>query len=106
MSSGSRPAVRMARRAATEAIDAVVSWAAATRRSRIPVRVTIHSSVASHIFSRSALVGVRAGGAGGGAFPAPGEGRLGGGRGGRSGGDGRRVSARPGHAGAGRPRGG
>ena len=38
MSSGSRPAVRMARRAATEAIEAVVSWAAATRRSRIPVR--------------------------------------------------------------------
>ena len=56
MSSGSRPAVRMARRPATEAIDAVVSCAAATRRSRIPVRLTIHSSLVSTIRSRSALV--------------------------------------------------
>ena len=39
MSSGSMPAVRIARSAATAAIDAVVSWAAATRRSRIPVRL-------------------------------------------------------------------
>src|SRR5215213_5908545 len=37
MSSGSMPAVLMARIAATAAIDAVVSWAAATRRSRVPL---------------------------------------------------------------------
>ena len=36
MSSGSMPAVRIARSDATAAIDAVVSWAAATRRSRMP----------------------------------------------------------------------
>ena len=36
MSSGSMPAVRIARIAATAAIDAVVSCAAATRRSRMP----------------------------------------------------------------------
>ena len=56
ISSGSIPAVRIARIAATAAIDAVVSWAAATRRSRIPVRVTIHSSDVSTIRSRSWLV--------------------------------------------------
>ena len=56
MSSGSSPAVRIARSAATAAIDAVVSCAAATRRSRIPVRVTIHSSEVSTIRSRSAFV--------------------------------------------------
>ena len=56
MSPGSMPAVRMARIEATAAIDAVVSWAAATRRSRIPVRDTIHSSEVSTIRSRSALV--------------------------------------------------
>ena len=56
MSPGSMPAVRMARIEATAAIDAVVSWAAATRRSRMPVRVRIHSSEVSTIFSRSALV--------------------------------------------------
>jgi hypothetical protein len=56
MSSGSRPAVRIARRDATAAMDAVVSCAAATRRSRIPVRDTIHSSDVSTIRARSALV--------------------------------------------------
>ena len=56
MSSGSMPAVRIARSEATAAIDAVVSWAAATRRSRMPVRDTIHSSEVSTIRSRSALV--------------------------------------------------
>lgn len=61
MSSGSSPAVRMARRAATAAIDAVVSWAAATRRSRMPVRWTIHSSLVSTIRSRSALLSTCAG---------------------------------------------
>ncbi len=35
---------------------AVVSLAAATRRSRIPVRVTIHSSEVSTMRSRSAFV--------------------------------------------------
>ena len=61
MSSGARPAVRIARSAATAAIDAVVSFAAATRRSRMPVRVTIHSSDVSTIRSRSALVSTCAG---------------------------------------------
>ena len=56
MSSGSSPATAIARRAATAAIEAVVSWAAATRRSRIPVRVRIHSSLVSTIRSRSAFV--------------------------------------------------
>ncbi len=61
MSSGSRPAVRIARRPATAAIDAVVSLAAATRRSRMPVRDTIHSSDVSTIRSRSAFVRTWAG---------------------------------------------
>ena len=56
MSPGSMPAVRMARIEATAAIDAVVSWAAATRRSRMPVRCTIQSSDVSTMRSRSALV--------------------------------------------------
>ena len=42
-------------------MDAVVSFAAATRRSRMPVRVTIHSSEVSTIRSRSALVSTWAG---------------------------------------------
>ena len=46
----------MARAPATAPIEAVVSWAAATRRSRIPVRLTIHSSFVSTIRSRSAFV--------------------------------------------------
>ena len=61
MSSGSIPAVRIARKDATAAIEAVVSWAAATRRSRMPVRLTIHSSDVSTIRSRSALVRTCAG---------------------------------------------
>ncbi len=56
MSSGSRPATAIARAPATAPIEAVVSWAAATRRSRMPVRLTIHSSFVSTIRSRSALV--------------------------------------------------
>ncbi len=56
MSSGSRPAVRIARSPATAPIEAVVSCAAATRRSRMPVRATIHSSEVSTIRSMSALV--------------------------------------------------
>ena len=51
----------IARRPATAPIDAVVSSAAATRRSRIPVRLTIHSSEVSIIRSRSALVSTWAG---------------------------------------------
>ena len=61
MSSGSRPAVRIARSAATAPMDAVVSSAAATRRSRMPVRLTIHSSDVSTIRSRSALLSTCAG---------------------------------------------
>ena len=61
MSSGTSPAVWIARSAATEAMDAVVSVAAATRRSRMPVRETIHSSEVSTIRSRSALVRTWAG---------------------------------------------
>jgi hypothetical protein len=61
MSSGSIPAVLIARSDATAAIEAVVSCAAATRRSRIPVRVTIHSSDVSTIRSRSWLVSTPAG---------------------------------------------
>ncbi len=56
ISSGSSPATATARRPATAAMLAVVSWAAATRRSRIPVRETIHSSEVSTIRSRSAFV--------------------------------------------------
>ena len=44
MSSGWSPATAMARLPAMAASVAVVSWAAATRRSRMPVRETIHSS--------------------------------------------------------------
>ena len=61
MSSGLIPATAIARSAATAAIEAVVSWAAATRRSRMPVRLTIHSSDVSTIRSRSALVRTPAG---------------------------------------------
>ncbi len=61
MSSGSMPAVRIARIEATAAIDAVVSLAAATRRSRMPVLETIHSSDVSTIRSRSAFVSTCAG---------------------------------------------
>ena len=56
MSSASRPAVAMARFAAMAPIVAVVSCGPATRRSRMPVRVRIHSSDVSTMRSRSALV--------------------------------------------------
>ena len=42
-------------------MEAVVSPFDAMRRSRIPVRVVIHSSLVSTIFSRSAFVSVAAG---------------------------------------------
>src|SRR5690348_7130700 len=49
--------------AARNARSPVVSPSAATRRSRMPVRVRIHSSLVSTIFSRSALVTTRSGSA-------------------------------------------
>ena len=50
-----------ARAAASAPMEAVVSPLDAMRRSRIPVRVVIHSSLVSTIFSRSAFVNVAAG---------------------------------------------
>ncbi len=61
MSSGSSPAVAMARSPATAAMLAVVSSGPAMRRSRMPVRETIHSSLVSTMRSRSALVRIRLG---------------------------------------------
>ena len=61
MSSGSRPATAMARLPATAARVAVDSCGAAMRRSRMPVRVRIHSSDVSTRRSRSALVRTRSG---------------------------------------------
>ena len=51
----------MARKAATAPIEAVVSFAAATRRSLMPVRLTIHSSLVSTIRSRSLFERICAG---------------------------------------------
>ena len=51
----------MARVAAMAPSVAVVSWGAATRRSRMPVRVRIHSSDVSTMRSRSALLSTRSG---------------------------------------------
>ena len=50
------PASSIARKAAFVPRSAVNSSSAARRRSRIPVRDTIHSLEVSTIFSRSALV--------------------------------------------------
>src|SRR6185312_15213508 len=50
------PAMAMARRAASAPRSDVYSLSAAMWRSLMPVRVVIHSSVVSTIFSRSALV--------------------------------------------------
>ena len=61
ISSGFTPAFCMARVAAWAARSEVYSSLAATRRARIPVRLAIHSSVVSTIFSRSALVTTRVG---------------------------------------------
>src|SRR5437667_11056977 len=52
----STPAAFIARVAAWLAIVAVDPVDAAIRRSRIPVRCTIHSSLVSTIFARSAFV--------------------------------------------------
>ena len=54
-------AIFMARSAALAARSDVNSSFAASRRSLMPVRVTIHSSVVSTIFSRSALDRIFAG---------------------------------------------
>ena len=56
MSSGVRPACLIAAAPASMARLAVVSPSPATRRSRMPVRSTIHSSLVSTRCSRSALV--------------------------------------------------
>ena len=55
------PALAMARSAALVARSEVNSSFAAMRRSLMPVRVVIHSSVVSTIFSSSALVRMRSG---------------------------------------------
>src|ERR1022692_3535983 len=55
------PAISIARRAALAARSEVNSFAAAMRRSLMPVRVVIHSSEVSTIFSRSALVRIFSG---------------------------------------------
>jgi hypothetical protein len=59
--SGPTPAFSNARRAATVAMSLVNSFSAANRRSLIPVRVVIHWSVVSTIFSKSWLRNTRAG---------------------------------------------
>jgi hypothetical protein len=56
MSSAVTPASAMARRAASEARSLVAWSAAAMRRSLMPVREVIHSSLVSTIFERSSLV--------------------------------------------------
>ena len=61
MSSGCSPATAMARLPAIADSVAVVSCGAAMRRSRMPVRVTIHSSDVSTTRSSSALVRTRSG---------------------------------------------
>jgi hypothetical protein len=61
MSSGATPASAIARRAASRARSEVASAGPAMRRSRMPVRVVIHSSEVSTMRSRSALVITRAG---------------------------------------------
>ncbi len=58
---GSRPRRSRASRAARTARSLVAVPGSARRRSRIPVRVRIHSSDVSTIFSRSALVTTRSG---------------------------------------------
>ena len=55
------PAIFMARSAALAPRSEVNSSAAAMRRSLMPVREVIHSSVVSTIFSRSALVKIFSG---------------------------------------------
>ena len=61
MSSGTRLARSIACWAALIARSEVASFSSTMRRSRMPVRWTIHSSLVSTIFSRSALVSTRLG---------------------------------------------
>ena len=60
-SSGATPAASIACRPASMAKGDNVSSSPATRRSLIPLRVRIHSSEVSTIFSRSALVSTPSG---------------------------------------------
>ncbi len=55
------PAATSARRAASAPMSDVVSSGRAMWRSRMPVRVRIHSLVVSTIFSRSVLLRTRSG---------------------------------------------
>src|SRR5207247_443464 len=61
ISSSRTPACSIARRDASAPMSDVHIVSEAIRRSRIPERVTIHSSVVSTIFSKSALVRIRSG---------------------------------------------
>jgi hypothetical protein len=61
MSSGRRFARSIACWAARNARSEVASLSSAMWRSRMPLRCTIHSSLVSTIFSRSALVRIRLG---------------------------------------------
>ncbi len=58
---GSAPASSSARRAAGRQMSVSASSSAAIRRSRIPVRVMIHSSEVSTSSARSAFVRIRSG---------------------------------------------
>ena len=59
--SGEMLPLAMARKAALAAMSEVYSSVAAMRRCLIPVRVVIHSSEVSTIFSRSPLVRILSG---------------------------------------------
>ena len=61
ISPGSSDRSAMRRRTASAPMLAVVSPGAPARRSRMPVRVTIHSSEVSRRWERSALVTMRSG---------------------------------------------
>jgi hypothetical protein len=61
ISAAVQPARSIASRAAANPISLVVSSSRAMCRSCIPVRETIHSSVVSRIFSKSAFVITRSG---------------------------------------------
>ena len=58
---GSAPAISSARRAAGRQMSVSASSSAAIRRSRMPVRSTIHSSFVSTSFDRSSFVSTRSG---------------------------------------------
>src|SRR5688572_33242371 len=60
-SDGSSPATASASRAAMTLSDVVVSSSAAIRRSRMPVRLTIHSSLVSTMVASSSFVITRDG---------------------------------------------